>query len=163
MRNDSFEILQIPPKPIDAVSLAAAYRNVRTIWFFRQYDPEYLLEARERLEKIDEAYHNLKDPKRQALLVREVQLKRRGDAKHAPSSEVIAASQHPVPNDIPPAIDRSKIVRQLLREAEAIVLNTHRPLTTADKEMLHRKAYQMGLAFDDAEEVIPRIAQQVEP
>ena len=163
MRHDLFELLQLPVKPINANDLTAAYRDARKVWFFRQYDPEYLIEAREQLEHIDEAYQTLKDPKKQALLVRELQVKTRGTTRHVPTTDSAISSREEDQEDVPPAINRSKIVRQLLREAEDIVSRTHKPLTTAEQETLKRKAYELGLPFDDTDEVIPRITRQVEP
>lgn len=163
MRQDWFDILNLPARPINLDGLTSAYREVRKLWFFRQYDPEYLLEAHEHLEQIDEAFQTLKDPKRQALIVRELQAKKRCDTKPVPVVDSAVPLHQTIQDDVPPAINRSKIVRQLLREAEDIVSQTHRPLTTAQQESLRQKAYEMGLPFDDAEEVIPRIVRQVEP
>jgi len=163
MRQDFFEILNLPVRPIDLDGLTSAYRDVRKLWFFRQYDPEFLLEAREHLEQIDDAFQTLKDPKRQALIVRELQTKKRADSKPIPVVDANLPVRESVHDDIPPAINRSKIVRQLLRDAEDMVAQTHRALTAAQQESLRRKAYELGLPFDDAEEVIPRIVRQVEP
>jgi hypothetical protein len=163
VRQDLFEILNLPQKPIDLDGLTAAYRDVRKLWFFRQYDPEYLIEAREHLEQIDEAFQSLKDPKRQGLILRELQARKRSDTKPVPVVDAAAPSHEAIHDDVPPAINRSKIVRQLLREAEDMVSQTRRPLSSVQQESLRQKAYEMGLPFDDAEEVIPRIVRQVEP
>lgn len=155
-----FKTLGLPVGPVEPEPLADAYRRARKTWFLRQYDPEYMIEAREQLHKIDEAYRMLRDTRRQAAIVRGMTSDRRIDWQKS-NQDAEDVTQTPVMEPIPPAVNRSKVVRQLLKEAEEIVASTKGQLTESHCSTLRRQAYDLGLSFADAEDVVQRITERV--
>lgn len=165
MKERYFDLLELPIEPANPTRLAEAYRKQRQAWFLRQYRPELADEARGRLRQIEEAYRVLRDPRRQAGLIRELAARRRPAA--APVTETVPlarATTVPLPKDAaPPAIRRPQIFRKLLISAEVIVKKQHRVLDAKQKQALVQAACRMGLDSRDATELVEHVARHAQP
>lgn len=159
MRAESFEVLGLPTQKVDPVTVEKAYRRERQTWFLRQFEPTWSIHARDRLRAIDEAFKLLKDPRRQAALLREIQSQRRQAERTMPAPDALSppssTNEHPGNQ-----ISRAKIVRKLLITAELIVGQSGRPLTAKEQAQLIREGFRLGLDFTDAESIVANIAQR---
>lgn len=161
MADECFSLLGLAVQPTDSETLLRAYQVARQVWFFRQFEPEYLLEAREKLEKIDEAYRSLKDPRRQSAVIRQIKAKTRSAANPGVAIAEPAVPPRPEP-PAKPLANRPLLARQLLRHAEEIVARTGETLSTADIKQMRETAVLAGLSHADAEELVERVARQAE-
>ncbi|MBY0586432.1 J domain-containing protein [bacterium] len=154
-----FELLGLPISATKPDDLAVAYRAAREKWFLKQFEPLTMIEAHEKVRAIDEAYQALRDPRRQTALLREAHKRpRRENDWDTPSPD------HSSAPSAPPArvVNRSKIVRELLQQAREIISRTKQVLSDETKKSMTRQAFDEGLDFTDAEEIVERIVKEVE-
>lgn len=156
----AFNLLGLPLRKVEPEELAEAYQSARRLWFFRQFDPEYLLEAADELAKVDEAYRLLKDPRRQAILLRQ-SLKPK--PTKAPRMIDERTEDQPREAGSRPPVHRPRLARQLLMAAEKVVEKTGHALNTDERKQLTRIAYEAGLAYADAQQFVEKIAAKVDP
>jgi curved DNA-binding protein CbpA len=155
-----FDVLGLPARLTATEELTAAYVSARREWFSKQFDPETMLVAHEKIVAIDEAYQSLRDTRRQSAILRETR-KRPRPAGAEPSTGPARESSPPSP-EMPRVVNRSKIVRELLRQAQQLVSKTKVPLADDIKAQMTRSAFDQGVDFTDAEEIVDRIAREVE-
>jgi curved DNA-binding protein CbpA len=154
-----YELLGLPISATKPEDLAAAYRAARQHWFLKQFEPQFMLEAHDRVQAIDQAYQALRDPRRQAAILRESH-KRPRTVIHEESTNQEPTKEATQPP--PRVVNRTKVVRNLLREAQAIIAQTKMPLTDDMKQRITREAFDAGLDYTDAEELTERIVREVE-
>jgi hypothetical protein len=146
MAENYFEILRLPCKPIDPDRLREAYERERTIWFLRQFVPEFLLIAPAKLAQFEEAYARLRDPRQQeALLKRYAESPAGGQAGSEP-----AVRPPPMAN---PPVARHRVLLELVRAAEPMRAGG-RKLSGQDKMALVRLAMKRGMEYSDAIELV---------
>lgn len=158
MAVEFFEVLGLPLEPVAPAELTKSYEKLREQWFFRQYEPEHLVEAKGMLDQIDNAYRQLKEPRRQEVLLREAKSERRHEK---PQTVIRELDDTGTTTTKPTALNRSKVVRELVKVAEEIVKRTGRPVEPEERQILTRVAFREGLDYVDAEETVERIAEQV--
>lgn len=152
--SEMFEILGLPIEAVSLPSLEEAYQNARRTWFFRQYEAEHMLEARRKLDLVDEAYRMLRDVRRQPAIVREAKAERLAGAKRQAGRVGVDAKAAGSP-------PRTKIVRDMIRAADDIVLHNGPRLSDEDVVRLARAGFDQGLEYADALDVADRIARRV--
>lgn len=159
MITELFESLELPVQPVSEEDLAKAYHAARRTWFFRQYQPEFVLEARDRLAKIEEAYLTLHDPKRQSTLVRDAKAERRTARREAglPTDSGTTTSSGGGPR----LTNRPRVVREMLRSAEQIVARAGRPMSAEEVQQLARTGFEQGLDFAESMQIVERIARDL--
>lgn len=153
-----FEILGLPAKPVDSERLRAAFQQSRTVWFLRQYIPEYLGQARRRLKELDEAFDALKDPRRQSAILREIRQYARTDPLVEEPAVPPVNRPEPKPLEGVFAMPRAKVVRKLEQVAAMLVKRHKRPLNETELKTLTRIAFRMGLDYPEASQLVARIA-----
>ena len=159
-----FESLGLPLEPIEPAVLDRVYKHLKQEWFLRQYVPEHAVEARDRLSQLEEAYRALRDPRRQAALLRDLRYRLR--AKERAAQDPTLSGWRPPPEEPeegPRAVPRAQLVQKLLRVTELIVLRSRRPLGADEKTTLVRIAFRMGLDYPDAQQIVDQIAERVVP
>lgn len=159
MLTELFEALDLPIQAVSQDDLSRAYQKARERWFFRQYDPQYAAEARERLARIDEAYKTLRDVGRQSAVVRQAKSERRIARREAglpADSEPSATS-----GGAPRIAHRPRVVREALRRTEQMILQLGRPLNESEIRQLARAGFEQGLDFADSVQIVERIARDL--
>jgi hypothetical protein len=157
--NDFFDILGLPGSAIAEDDLRAAYQSARKLWFFRQFDPCYVLEAKTMLAKVDEAYRALRNPACQAAILRQRKAPRRSEGARVVYETAPQGEPRP---SLPPIVNRPKVVRELVAWAEQLIHQSRQPFTDANRQALAAEAYKRGIPFADAEELVERIVNKVE-
>ncbi len=153
-----FELLGLPANAVTLETLSAAYLQTRQEWFFRQFEPETMIAAHSKIRAIDEAYQALRDPRRQTALLREAHKRpRKPTSDHTEDINSTASPSEPVRS-----VNRMKIVRDLLRQAKDIVAKSKAPLGESTIEQMTRSAFDQGIDYTDAEEIVERIVREVE-
>ncbi len=153
-----FELLGLPAKAVAPETLSAAYIKTRQEWFFRQFEPATMIAAHSKIRAIDEAYQALRDPRRQTALLREAHQKpRKPISENTDNINSTAPAVEPVRS-----VNRMKIVRELLRQAKDIVAKSKAPLGESTIEQMTRSAFDQGIDYADAEEIVERIVREVE-
>lgn len=155
MSVEYFELLGLELKPVDLATLQSAYKEQRTAWFLRQFQPEYLSQARKKLRLLDEAYETLRDPRRQGAIIRELRAQRRNRDEPRP------IMPSPVPSAEAPftSTHRPRVVRKLVQVADLIVHKRHRPLSDSERRTLTRLGFKMGLDYPEAQRLVEQIAE----
>lgn len=151
--SEYFTLLELPIEAVASDALDIAYQKARRTWFFRQYDPEHMLQARQKIDMVEAAYQALRDPRRQVAIVREAkseqsQSQRRTKASHTGKRPAVDGAVTPL---------RTKIVRDMLRAADDLKASQGGRLSEEDVARLARAGFDQGLDYADALEVADRI------
>jgi hypothetical protein len=158
-RVNEFEVLSLPPRLTDVDELQRAYRQQRTMWFMRQFVPEYMTLAAKMLEQIEDAYSKLRDPRQQRAILRTI-----GEIA-APLPNIRAKTSKPA--QVEPAqanvliVSRPKITLEITRAAEALLGGDRTTLSDADQMSLVRKAMSLGLDYADAADLVRQTVQRL--
>ncbi|MFO0949038.1 MAG: hypothetical protein U1D30_24525 [Planctomycetota bacterium] len=156
MSVEYFELLGLEVKPAEAGTLQAAYKEQRTAWFLRQFQPEYLNTARKKLRQLDEAFEILRDPRKQAAIIREHRAYRRSQEQPLP---LPVPPLPPTEDDSLASIHRPRVIRKLVQVAELIVHKRHRPLTDSERRTITRLGFKMGLDYSESQRLVEQIAE----
>jgi hypothetical protein len=153
-----FELLGLPAASVNSETLSAAYLKTRQEWFFKQFEPATMIVAHSKIRAIDEAYQALRDPRRQTALLREAHKKPRPIA----TDECCHSTTADPTLEPTRLVNRMKIVRDLLRQAKDVVARSKAPLGQSTIEQMTRSAFDQGIDYADAEEIVERIVREVE-
>lgn len=156
-----FEVLGLPVDLVDSETLRHAYEQHRLLWFFRQFDPQFVSHATEKLNAVEQAYHKLQDRTRQSVCLREVKSRAQLSSPAHRSSTVsnrTVKSTEPNPARAP----RIKIVRRMIQEAELIARTSRSILDSADCKQIANIGFSLGLEYSNAAELADRIAKRIE-